>query len=332
MEIKISIVIPAFNAELFISRCLDSLVNQTYSNFEAIIVNDGSVDKTREIANRYASKDLRFIVVNQINLGVTDARKNGIKIASGDYIFNLDSDDNIELNTLELFIERLKIFKYDIILSNHWHHEKNRIRKIINIIPTEESTKEYLKFLLVGKIRGYIWGKLIRRNLLIDNDVSSESLFYEDILTNYFIFSIPNIKISLIEECTVNYFIHGDNTTKKISTLHNNAFLYHINYIKNIIQRMNLSDELSSELSFCICRHWVDFSRMNKKTLKNKQFKIEIQLHHLKNASSLLKSHYKIELLLYLLNHRIGLFYSNQLRNIYNIILRFNLQETTNRV
>lgn len=327
MKIKISIIIPAYNAELFLVKCLDSIVCQTYPEFEVIIVNDGSIDRTQEISESYLAIDSRFRLLNQKNLGVTDARKNGVRVSSSDYIFNLDSDDYIEYNTLEIFIERLKIADYDIIISNHWHHENNRIRKIENFIPKKNTTKEYFKYLLTGKIRSYIWGKLIRRNLLLDNDASRESLFYEDITTNFFIFSKPNIKISLVEECTLNYFIHGDNTTKKVSSKHNNAFLNHINYIKNIVQKMNLSEELSAELSFCICRHWVDFSRMNKDRLENKQFKKEIYLYHIQNAGSYLKLHLKIELLMYLVNHQIGLFFSNTSRSIYNIILKLNLRQ-----
>jgi glycosyltransferase involved in cell wall biosynthesis len=330
MKIKISIIIPAYNSELFLARCLDSIVAQTYSYFEVIVVNDGSFDKTQDIADEYASIDMRFIVLNQKNRGVVHARKEGIKLASGDYIFNLDSDDYIESNSLEIFIKRLEKTDDDIIISNHWHHENNRIRKIKNVIPKENTPKDYLTYLLVGKIRGYIWGKLIRRNLLIHNDASSESLFYEDITTNYFIFSTPNVKVSLVEECTVNYFIHGNNTTKKVSSKHNNAFLYHINYIKDVIQQMNLSEELSSELSFCICRHWIDFSRMNKDGLENKQFKKEIYRYHIKNAGSFLNLHLKIELLCYLINHQIGHFFSNTSRIIYGIIVKLKIHEIIN--
>lgn len=97
----ISIVIPMYGVETYLKECLDSVMRQTYKNLEIILVDDGSPDRCGEIAEMYASKDERFIVIHKINGGLSDTRNVGIAAATGDYIFFLDSDDIIEENAIE---------------------------------------------------------------------------------------------------------------------------------------------------------------------------------------------------------------------------------------
>lgn len=97
----ISVIIPAYNSAGYLGRCLDSIINQTYKNLEIIVVNDGSTDETRQIAEEYASRDSRIKVIHQANKGQVAARKAGLEIASGEYISAVDSDDWIALNRYE---------------------------------------------------------------------------------------------------------------------------------------------------------------------------------------------------------------------------------------
>ncbi len=99
---KISIIIPMYNVEKYLRRCLDSVQNQTFTDWQAICVDDGSPDKSGEIAEEYAKKDKRFIVVHKENGGLSDARNVGMKHAVGDYILYLDSDDFIHPQTMEI--------------------------------------------------------------------------------------------------------------------------------------------------------------------------------------------------------------------------------------
>ena len=107
---KISIIIPAYNAAKYIKRCIISLLNQTYKNIEIIVVNDGSTDNTLDILKNYDIK-----VINQENLGVSCARNNGLKNCSGDYITFVDSDDYVDKNYIEDIVNILNKYKYDII-------------------------------------------------------------------------------------------------------------------------------------------------------------------------------------------------------------------------
>jgi glycosyltransferase involved in cell wall biosynthesis len=99
--IKFSFIVPVYNTEKYLRKCIDSLIGQTYNNTEIILINDGSTDNSLQICNEYAVKDTRFIIIDKENGGLADTRNVGIKAATGDYISFVDSDDYIELNTCE---------------------------------------------------------------------------------------------------------------------------------------------------------------------------------------------------------------------------------------
>lgn len=100
--IKVSVVIPVYNVELYLREALDSVINQTLKEIEIIVVNDGSIDSSLEIIKEYESTDNRIIVINQENQGLSGARNSGLRIARGEYIYFMDSDDYISLDALEI--------------------------------------------------------------------------------------------------------------------------------------------------------------------------------------------------------------------------------------
>ena len=108
MDKLVSVIIPAYNIERYISRCLDSIMAQTYNNLEIIVIDDGSKDQTAEILDDYQKRDSRIIVVHKENGGVSSARNNGLDIATGDYISFVDGDDLIESNMYEILVKILE--------------------------------------------------------------------------------------------------------------------------------------------------------------------------------------------------------------------------------
>ena len=116
MNDLISVVVPAYNIEKYIERCIKSILSQTYSNLEIIIVDDGSTDNTASIIDQYALKDTRIIPIHKKNGGVSSARTEGINRASGDWIGFVDGDDVIEENMYEVLINNAK--KYDADISH----------------------------------------------------------------------------------------------------------------------------------------------------------------------------------------------------------------------
>ncbi len=114
MKPLISIIIPVYNVEQYLHRCVDSVLNQTYKNLEIILVNDGSPDNCPFICDEYAKKDKRIIVVHKENGGLSSARNAGLEIVQGEYISFIDSDDWIHENYIEILYKNLHEKKADI--------------------------------------------------------------------------------------------------------------------------------------------------------------------------------------------------------------------------
>ena len=112
----ISIIIPVYNVEKYLRRCLDSVLNQTFQDWQAICVNDGSPDNSATILEEYAQRGSRFVVVTKKNGGSSDARNVGVKRAQGEYILFVDSDDFIHPQTLELMVDIAKSKKADMAM------------------------------------------------------------------------------------------------------------------------------------------------------------------------------------------------------------------------
>ena len=114
---KVSIILPIYNMEQYIERCLNTLINQTYKNIEIVLINDGSLDSSLKICNLYKKNDKRIIVVDKENGGVSSARNTGLKTATGDYIMFVDPDDWIDINTVELCVNKFnEITDLDVVV------------------------------------------------------------------------------------------------------------------------------------------------------------------------------------------------------------------------
>ena len=129
--INVSIIIPVFNGEKYLKKCLDSVKSQIYNDFEVIIINDGSTDNTSKIIETYLT-DKRFKVINQDNRGIGFSRNIGIKKAKGEYIVFLDSDDYIEFNFLEKMVYKIKTDNLDMVVCDYFEEREaeNRIKKV----------------------------------------------------------------------------------------------------------------------------------------------------------------------------------------------------------
>lgn len=126
---KFSIIIPIYNVEKYLPKCLDSLVNQTYPNVEIICINDGSTDNSLQILKNYAIKDNRIKVINQQNQGVSLSRNIGIDNATGEYILFVDADDWLELNTCEILCQSIVNKTFDLITFNAWIVKQNQAQR-----------------------------------------------------------------------------------------------------------------------------------------------------------------------------------------------------------
>lgn len=184
-DFKISIIIPAYNVQNYISRCLESLINQTYKNLEIIVINDGSKDNTLNIINEFAKKDNRIIVINQENKGVSDSRNAGLKKVTGTYITFVDSDDWLDNNSCEEMINYLISNNADIAMFGYIReYENNSIPKALfnenERVFNKEEIMKYLHRRIYGPINEEtaspeklnaivpLWGKIYKADLIKD--------------------------------------------------------------------------------------------------------------------------------------------------------------------
>ena len=166
-EKKISIIIPVYNGEKNIVKCVESVLNQSYKNTEIIIINDGSTDNTINILNYYKALNSNICVIDKKNEGVSSARNDGIKIFSGDYILFVDADDTLEHNAVEVLLEIMVNKNVELLIaSNNILRRKRIIRE--NIL----TDKQYDKREMVEEITkrniflSTPWGKLFSTNII----------------------------------------------------------------------------------------------------------------------------------------------------------------------
>lgn len=177
-EPLVSIIIPVYNAEKYIGKCLDSAINQTYQNIEIIVVNDGSTDASADICNTYANRDKRIKIIQKANGGLVSARKAGIQTATGMFVAYLDDDDWVEADMYEKMVCEIIQKEADIVTSGLYRDYQNSsvpecdnlpegvygLDEVRNmVIPTLMYTGEFYK----AGINIHIWNKLFRRELAL---------------------------------------------------------------------------------------------------------------------------------------------------------------------
>lgn len=164
----ISVIIPVYNAEKYLERCLDSILAQTYTNLELILVDDGSTDTTLSICKRYESLDLRIKVLTGPNGGSSVARNKGLDIAKGDYIIHIDADDWTEPQMFELMLKKAVTEDADIVACNICTDDGNG-----NVAPQCFNYLKETKSNLYG-VHAYqcsVWNKLVKRSLYEENSI-----------------------------------------------------------------------------------------------------------------------------------------------------------------
>lgn len=169
---KISIVIPIYNVEKYLPQCLDSVINQTHQNLEIILVNDGSTDSCGEIGEEYAAKDPRIKVIHKENGGLSDARNAGIKVATGEYIAFIDSDDFVAVDFCEKLLETLLENTADVAECDFLAFENDRDLEKFSTDTKEKievfETEAALELLMKEYFKQTVWNKLYRREVLGD--------------------------------------------------------------------------------------------------------------------------------------------------------------------
>ena len=217
---KFSVILPVYKVEKYLRPCVDSILNQTYKDFEVILVDDGSPDKCPEICDNYARKDSRVKVIHKPNGGQADARNVGLEAAQGEYICYIDSDDFLaDNNVLQLLSEKTETnpdivhYKFKEWFENDGHIADCRFDYNV---PSEGRTMAEIYCDLVDKDAYYnsAWSKIIRRNLLIENNIRFEKgIVGEDNEWYYHVVMVANSLVLVDESLYIYRRRQGSTTT-----------------------------------------------------------------------------------------------------------------------
>lgn len=210
----ISVIVPVYNVEKFLRKCLDSIMDQSYKNFEVICIDDGATDGSLDILNEYIEKDSRFKLFRQSNKGLSGARNTGLKYAKGDYIYFLDSDDYIHPDVLKIthyYITKYNLdfvsFKYKVTDNDNSEYEDYSNFKNSKVEVIDSALKSYLTQSV--KMHPNVWSKLYTRES-IGQLTFQEGVKFEDLIFTpmYLSKNVKGIKIPF----SLCYYRHNPNS------------------------------------------------------------------------------------------------------------------------
>lgn len=240
MTNKISIIIPIYNKEKYIERCIKSIIGQTYNNIEIIIVNDGSTDNSLKKCKELQEIDSRIVIINQENKGVSEARNAGLDVATGNYIAFIDSDDTVDENYLLELINVASSLKCDLVAGNI-----NCIIGDSNFQPYSPKNgypnyfqDDFMKLFLNFKVGSAVWGKLFSRNAIGNIrfkklSINEDFIFIWEVITKAKLFSeTPNT--------CYNYYLSTEQSLSKAKFSEENmSMIEHIDTVINDVKKLH---------------------------------------------------------------------------------------------
>lgn len=231
----ISIIVPIYNVELYLEKCVNSLINQTYKNIEILLIDDGSTDNSGNIADELAKKDPRIKVFHKVNAGLSDARNYGVSQAISEWIMFIDSDDYYDFFAVEYFVRIQQKYNSDLVVSalkgvtNHVSTNREITEHDINDaypLSNEKALEEMFYSLVTGPSA---CGKLFKKELLIQDPYPKGKL-YEDIATTYKqVYKAKNIYVAPIK--VYGYFKRDGSI---VNSKFDERYLYVLDIIDNI--------------------------------------------------------------------------------------------------
>lgn len=278
---KISIVVPIYNVEKYLERCIQTLINQTYSNIEIVLVNDGSPDDSLSICKKYAEKDKRIKIVDKINGGLSDARNAGVKVAEGEYILFVDSDDYIENTSCQKFAEVISKLGHLDILSGNANVLKDGKISYMNHSGDDThviSGKEFLKN-EIKRDSMYMaaWLNLYRKDFLIENNLRfKKGLLHEDEEFTPRAFLMAN-RVACMQFNFYNYIIRDDSISTQKDMSKNAEHLFStLHKLEKIYDELE-DDELKKLLKNSLADKYLNMCQLlnNTKSSYNKQLETD---------------------------------------------------------
>ena len=263
---KVSVIVPIYNVEKYLEKCINSLLSQTLEDIQIILVNDGSKDNSGNIAKEYEKNNKnRVIYVEKENGGLSDARNYGLKYATGDFIAFLDSDDYIEKNDYEEMYNKAIEENADYVECDFIWEFPNKIR--VDKQYPYKNKKEMLSF-----VRVVAWNKLIKRQLITDNNLEfPKGLRYEDVEFTYKLIPFIN-KFAYVDKP----FIHYVQREGSIANVQNERTAEIFTVLDNVIEfykKNNIYEEYRNELEYNYARYLLCSSLKRMCKIKDKSIR-----------------------------------------------------------
>ena len=214
----ISVIIPVYNVQDYLPRCLDSVINNSYSNLEIICVNDGSTDNCADILKNYENKDSRIRVFSKENGGLSSARNEGLKHCTGNLIAFIDSDDWIHKDYFMILLEHQKKNDYDVVICNYVRTSDDNAlnHDLIQCESFEEKTLDRKEYMSAHVTKSYVWGKLYKRKclegLLFDEQEKIEDAWFN----MQFVLLNKNMKACFVDIPLYGYYVRANSLVSYI--------------------------------------------------------------------------------------------------------------------
>lgn len=244
---KISIIMAVYKAEPYLKRCLDSIINQTFKDFELLLIDDGSPDNSGKICDEYGMLDNRIKVFHRRHTGISATRQFGVDNAIGIYTIHVDPDDWVEADYLEVLYKEAVQTNADIVICDFYEELKNESRYVPQPI-IHSTSKEILKDFLLDRLRGYLWNKLIRRSLYENCHARFPSFNCKEdvfICCSFFIHDV-NVHISYVNRAFYHYDCfsnaHSIVRTQKMMCLQSSILF--VNYFESILDQNEFRDTI----------------------------------------------------------------------------------------
>lgn len=265
---KISIICPVFNAEEYLDRCINSIIDQTLTEWELILVNDGSTDNSGLICEKYSSQDHRIKVISKTNGGVGEARQVGLDNSSGDYIIHVDPDDWIEPNMLEDMYEKAESESADMVMCD-FIYEYCKRNEVIHQKPTNVNDCDSLvNDMLTHRLHGSCCNKLVKKKTCDEYAVNFVSglNYCEDVIFNIKLLK-RNIKVAYMSEALYHYD-QNTNQSSLTRTTSYETFLQRKKYYETLISVYSINEEVDKTLKINIKKMALLNELLNAKQIK----------------------------------------------------------------
>lgn len=307
----ISVVVPVYNAEKFLHKSIESVINQSYENIELILINDGSTDSSEMICNKYALADKRIKVITQRNSGPAAARNTGIRHATGTFVFFLDADDFIDCNAIEILVAKYNQYQSDLVMSNFSKLENNgeTVNQRASFHPDNKPFVQQIKVLSKAEILNYVrhflrhpsnhlisycWARLYKLSIIKKNNIfaNEDMRLFED-----FVFNLEYLKhtneIVFVNEPLYTYTMHNSHVSASMAIINGDSLLHDMNVFKTkadeFLRRTNVDTmsafDINNEIGHALIHYVIIFMiRSCRQVVRHNRKRIYSEINKIVNA------------------------------------------------